>query len=93
MDTGKEQRSLVVSIGDACKALGIGRTCFYQMLLGEKIRVIKIGNRTLVPQSELERIASGRPIDESTVLVHYLDNGATAGVTHKRFGRETDDAR
>lgn len=37
-----------------CDALSIGRTMFYQQLKAGRIRVLKVGTRTLVPASEVD---------------------------------------
>jgi excisionase family DNA binding protein len=46
-------------VNDACRALGIGRALFYNLRAQGKIRTIKIGNRTLVTEAELDRLVSG----------------------------------
>lgn len=41
---------------------GISRSHFYKLVAGKKIRVLKLGRRTLVPASEAERLlAEGAP--------------------------------
>jgi excisionase family DNA binding protein len=42
-----------ISVAEFCKAVGIGRSFFYEQLKGGHIRVVKAGRRTLVPASEL----------------------------------------
>jgi excisionase family DNA binding protein len=44
-------------VNDTCAALGISRALFYKLRAQGKIRTIKIGGRTLVPESELDRLA------------------------------------
>ncbi|MEG3620342.1 DNA-binding protein [Magnetovibrio sp. PR-2] len=39
-------------VNDFCRAHGIGRTFFYEQVKLGKISTIKVGNRTLVPDSE-----------------------------------------
>lgn len=39
----------------ACKLLGIGRTSLYALIDAGEITPIKIGRRTLVPDSEISR--------------------------------------
>jgi hypothetical protein len=39
---------------------GISRSHFYGLVARNKIRVIKLGYRTLVPASEAERLLAGR---------------------------------
>lgn len=45
-------------INEACHALGIGRTTLYALVRDGKLRLIRIGGRSLVPRSELERFES-----------------------------------
>ena len=39
-------------VDDFCRAHGIGRTLFYEEVKRGEIKLIKIGKRTLVPDSE-----------------------------------------
>lgn len=43
-----------LSVTEFCDALSIGRTMFYQQLKAGRIRVLKVGTRTLVPASEVD---------------------------------------
>jgi excisionase family DNA binding protein len=45
-------------INDACRALGIGRTTIYKLAGEGKIKLVHVLGRTLVPESEIERLAS-----------------------------------
>ena len=45
-------------IKDACAALGIGPSTLYKLARQGKIRLIRIVGRTLVPESEIDRLAS-----------------------------------
>lgn len=40
---------------DAALRLGIGKTTLYELIAAKKIRVVKIGVRTLIPEAELQR--------------------------------------
>jgi excisionase family DNA binding protein len=44
-------------VNDACPALGISRSHLYDLAAAGKIRLIKIGRRTVVPDDEVQRIA------------------------------------
>lgn len=45
------------SVPDALRLLGsMGRTWFYAEVAAGRIRVVKLGKRTLVPDSEIQRI-------------------------------------
>ena len=52
--TGK----LAYRVDEACHALGIGRTSFYELVKAGDLKLIKIAGRTLVPRTELERLTS-----------------------------------
>jgi excisionase family DNA binding protein len=45
-------------IPEACAALGIGRSTIYALAADGKIRLIHIGRRTLVPESEIDRLVA-----------------------------------
>jgi excisionase family DNA binding protein len=45
-------------INDACRAIGISRTTIYKLAGEGKIKLVHVLGRTLVPESEIERLAS-----------------------------------
>lgn len=47
-------------IGDAARSIGISRAGIYRLIGAKKIRAIKVGHRTLVPESELRRLVAER---------------------------------
>jgi len=47
-------------VNDACKRLGIGRTSLYELIAAREIRPFKIGRKTLIPESELQRVVQAR---------------------------------
>ena len=51
-----ENTTLASTIPDTCSRLGIGRTLVYDLLKQGKLRSIKLGSRTLIPESELKRL-------------------------------------
>lgn len=51
---------LNIPVQDAFRALGIGRTLFYSEVAAGRIRIIKIGTRSLVPVAELHRYNADR---------------------------------
>ena len=51
-----EHTTLASTIPDTCRRLGIGRTLVYDLIKQGKLRPIKLGARTLIPESELERL-------------------------------------
>jgi len=50
---------LAYQVKPFCQLAGISRTTLYELIKTDKIRVIKLGGRTLVPRDEAERIARG----------------------------------
>jgi excisionase family DNA binding protein len=53
--------SIALSVKEACKVSGIGRTSFYKLLKGGKITARKCGRRTIVLPSELEQALKSLP--------------------------------
>jgi hypothetical protein len=45
-------------IKDACDALSISRSTLYKLEALNKVRLVRILGRTLVPESEIERLSS-----------------------------------
>ena len=56
----KDNFPLANTINDSCRRLGIGRTLLYEIVKSGQIRTIKIGNRTLIPESELHRFVNAQ---------------------------------
>jgi excisionase family DNA binding protein len=50
----------LMSIEQAARALGIGRTALYSEIGAGRIRSVKVGRRRLVPSSAISEVASGR---------------------------------
>lgn len=48
------------SIADTCRRLGVGRTTIYELIGARELRAFKLGQRTLVPESELQRFIAER---------------------------------
>jgi excisionase family DNA binding protein len=46
-------------VKDACAVLGISRATLYKLSLQGKVKLVKIGGRTVVPETEIDRLASG----------------------------------
>lgn len=51
---------LAISINDAAKALGIGRSSVYTLLKSGRLDAIKIGRRTLLTTESIKRLAQSR---------------------------------
>jgi excisionase family DNA binding protein len=50
-------QQIAVSIADAARSLGVGRSTIYELLRTEKLESFKIGRRTLVTTSSITRLA------------------------------------
>jgi len=50
----------LLSIEQAARALGVGRTALYSEIGAGRIRSVKVGRRRLVPSSAIREVASGR---------------------------------
>jgi excisionase family DNA binding protein len=46
-------------IADACAALGISRSTLYKLAAQGKVKLVKISGRSVVPEIEIDRLASG----------------------------------
>jgi excisionase family DNA binding protein len=44
---------------EACRILGVSRSTMYRLAAQGQIRLVRIGGRTLVPESELDRLVAG----------------------------------
>jgi excisionase family DNA binding protein len=53
------QPPLALRVKPFCQRIGISPATFYKYVNLGKIRVVKIGGRTLVPAAEVERLLSG----------------------------------
>jgi excisionase family DNA binding protein len=50
---------LALRVKPFCRRVGISPATFYKYVRLGKIRVVKIGGRTLVPAAEVERLLAG----------------------------------
>ncbi len=48
---------ILVTIPEACRLVGLGRTRLYDLLRERQIEAVKIGKRTLVKYSSLQALA------------------------------------
>lgn len=53
------EKPLAYRVKPFCRRVGISPASFYKYVGLGKIRIVKIGGRTLVPASEAERLLSG----------------------------------
>lgn len=47
---------LTLSIKDAAKALGLGRSTIYRLIGERQLETVKIGNRTLIKTASIDRL-------------------------------------
>jgi excisionase family DNA binding protein len=52
--------TLAVSINEAAKALGLGRTSIYAMIADGRLEAFKLGRRTLVKADSIRRLVASR---------------------------------
>lgn len=60
MQEQQQSAPLANSIMDACRRLGVGRTTIYELIQTRKLRTFKVGQRTLIPESDLVRFVDER---------------------------------
>lgn len=49
-----ESRLLHPVFPDSCRRLGVGRSTIYRLISEGELRPVKIGDRTLIPEAELQ---------------------------------------
>jgi excisionase family DNA binding protein len=59
MGTSAQSSRRAYPVNEACYRLGIKRTLLYRLARQNKIKLIKIASRTLVPDTEIERLVHG----------------------------------
>ncbi|MGH6987322.1 MAG: helix-turn-helix domain-containing protein [Caulobacteraceae bacterium] len=47
---------LALTIPNACRAIGVGRTWLYEAARRGDLKLIRLGGRTVVPMTELRRL-------------------------------------
>lgn len=52
-----ETPRLMLSVSDAARSLGIGRSKLYELLSDRRVESVKIGSRRLIPITAIERFA------------------------------------
>lgn len=45
-------------IPDACQRIGLGRSSLYELIKAGHLRTVRIAGRTLIPESELQRLVT-----------------------------------
>jgi excisionase family DNA binding protein len=51
---------LAHKVPDACRRLGVSRSLLYDLIKTGELKAIKVANRTLIPESELQRFVAER---------------------------------
>ena len=51
---------LTITVNDACKALGLGRTKIYELIGKGRLRTVKIGRRTLISTESIYALVEHR---------------------------------
>jgi len=54
----EDAEPLTVTVSDALAMIGIGRTCFYDLVAKGAITTVKVGRRRLVHVESLRRLAA-----------------------------------
>jgi excisionase family DNA binding protein len=55
----QDTKKLAYRVDEFCRAVGIGKSSFYELVKRNKIRTIVIQGRRLVPVSEADRLLEG----------------------------------
>lgn len=53
-----ESMQVANSIAKTCERLSVGRTTFHELVKEGRLKIFKLGRRTLVPESEIQRLVS-----------------------------------
>ncbi|GAA0648394.1 hypothetical protein GCM10009424_25960 [Sphingomonas ursincola] len=54
-----QPQKLAYSIREACAASSLGRTTIYAHIAAGRLRVVRVGGRTLIPAEELQAFIKG----------------------------------
>jgi excisionase family DNA binding protein len=57
-----EHAPLAYSVRDACKALSIKKTKLYAIIKEGRLRVVRVGRRTLIPADSLLALLNGEDV-------------------------------
>ena len=52
---------LAISINDAAKALGVGRSSVYNLIKSGRLEALKVGRRTLLTTASIKRLTQTLP--------------------------------
>ncbi len=75
---------LLVPVNEAAELLGLGRTRTWMLAREGRLRVVRIGRRTLIPREELERFVRELQQEAEGARRAGLQGGQAAGPQHHR---------
>jgi excisionase family DNA binding protein len=52
----RDPSPLAYSVNEFCTSVGVGRTKFYELVRDGQIRTVTLGNRRLIPATEINRL-------------------------------------
>jgi excisionase family DNA binding protein len=55
---GKKMEPITVTVADACKAIGVGRTVIYELLAAGRLESIHLGRRRLIKTDSIRRLVN-----------------------------------
>ncbi len=61
-----------LSVKEACAALSIGKTSFYKLLGKGELNAVRLGGRTLITWTELERLITSLPKAETETRIRLF---------------------
>lgn len=50
---------VLISVKEAAKALGLGRTTIYELINGGQLEAVKLGSRRLIKVASMQRLIAG----------------------------------
>jgi len=89
----RSREALTVSVGEALRLVGIGRTRFYELVASGQVTTVKLGRRRLVHMASLKLLVSGlpEPVPQSSPSQLPLFGGGEEvkeGVSRRRKRRQ-----
>jgi len=58
MQMPQQSAPVADTVDDFCSSLNIGRTTLYKLVREKRIKLVKLGRRSLVPRTERDRLLS-----------------------------------
>lgn len=53
-----ERDQVASTIADTCRRLSVGKTTFFELVKSGRLKVFKLGRKTLVPEAEIHRLVA-----------------------------------